>query len=65
LQNQYPIDVKIEGINDENRSETSIENKTQLWKYLFTIDIEYPPVKIVEINIEKTLKISNKLTSQQ
>jgi hypothetical protein len=26
LQNQYPTDVKIEGINDDNRSEISVEN---------------------------------------
>jgi hypothetical protein len=65
LQNQYPTDVKIEGINDENRYETSTENKTKLWTDFFTADIEDPSVKTIEISPAKTLKINNKLTSQQ
>jgi hypothetical protein len=65
LQNQYPTNVKIEGINDENRSETSTENKIKLWIDLFTTDIEDPSVKTIEISPAKTLKIINKLTSRQ
>jgi hypothetical protein len=26
LQNQYPVDVRIDGINDEEKPETSIDN---------------------------------------
>jgi hypothetical protein len=65
LQNQYPEDVKIEGINDDNRSEVSAENNTELWTDLFTVEIEDPTVKTIEIIPAKTLKINNKLTSQQ
>jgi hypothetical protein len=65
LQNQYPNDVKIEGINDDNRSEISAENNRELWTYLFTAEIEDPTVKTIEISPAKTLKINNKLTSQQ
>jgi hypothetical protein len=65
LQNQYPTNVKIEGINDDNRSKISVENNKQLWKYLFTTKIEDVTAKTVEINPAKTLKINNKLTSHQ
>jgi hypothetical protein len=57
--------VKIEGINDDNRSEISAENDTELWTNLFTTEIEDPTVKTIEIIPAKTLKINNKLTSQQ
>jgi hypothetical protein len=57
--------VKIEGINDDNRSEISAENNIELWTYLFTAEIEDPTVKTIEIIPAKTLKINNKLTSQQ
>jgi hypothetical protein len=63
LQNQYPTDVKIEGINDENIYQTSNKNKTKLWIELFTADIEDPSVKTIEISPTKTLKINNKITS--
>jgi hypothetical protein len=36
LQNQYPGDVKIEGTNNDNKSEIFVENNTELWTYLFT-----------------------------
>jgi hypothetical protein len=62
IQNQYPIDVKIEGINDDNIFETFDENNRQLWKYFLTSDIEYNSMKTIEISSAKTLKINNKLT---
>jgi hypothetical protein len=65
LQNQHPTDVNIEWINDEKISETSIENKSKLWRNVFTADIEDPSVKTIDINLAKTLKINNKITSQQ
>jgi hypothetical protein len=65
LQKQYLEDVKIEGINDDNRSEVYAKNNTELWKYLFTFEIEDPIAKTIEIIPAKTLKINNKLTSQQ
>jgi len=64
LQNQYPTDVKIEGINDDNRSEISAENNKELWIELFIAEIEDPAIKTIEISPTKTLKINNKLTSQ-
>jgi transcriptional/translational regulatory protein YebC/TACO1 len=65
LQNQYLKDVKIEGINDDNISEVSAENNTKLWINLFTYKIEDPTIKTIEIIPTKTVKINNKLTSQQ
>jgi hypothetical protein len=64
LQNQCPEDVKIEGINDDNIVEVSVENNTKLWTDLFTVEIEDPTIKTIEISPAKTLKINNKLTSQ-
>jgi hypothetical protein len=65
LQNQYPNDVKIEGVNDNQRSEIFAENKRELCIELFTTEIEYPTIKTIEISPAKTLKINNKLTSRQ
>jgi hypothetical protein len=45
LQNQYPNDVKIEGINDDNKSEISTKNNRELWTNLFTAKIEDPTIK--------------------
>jgi hypothetical protein len=40
LQNEYPGDVKKEGINDDHRSTISAANDTELWKYFFIVEIE-------------------------
>jgi hypothetical protein len=65
LQNQYPTNVNIEGINDDNKYGFSTKNNIELWIVFFTSKIEYPTVKIIEIIPTKTLKINNKLTSHQ
>jgi hypothetical protein len=41
------------------------KNNKELWMDFFTTEIEDPIVKIIEISPTKTLKINNKLTSQQ
>jgi len=65
LQNQYPEDVKIEGINEHNQFEVPAENNTELWADMFIVEIEDPTAKNIEIIPIKTLKINNKFTSQQ
>jgi hypothetical protein len=50
VENQYLIDVRIEGINDENEYEKYVDNKRELWEEIFTIEIDNSIVKIVEIN---------------
>jgi len=65
LQNQYLADVIIKGINDEIKYELTTDNKTKIWSELFTTEIEYSSVKIIDISLAKTLKINTKLTNQQ
>ena len=65
VQNQYPADVKIEGINDDNRSEIYAEINIELWTDISSADIDDPTVKTIVINPAKKLKINKKLTIQQ
>jgi hypothetical protein len=65
LQNQYPVDVRIEGINDEIEFEIYVDKKTELWVELFRTETKNYVIKTIEIIPSKTLKINTKLTHQQ
>jgi len=49
LQNQYPTDVRINDINNEDEYEKYADKKGELWEKLFTSETYNPTVKTVEI----------------